>query len=659
MGVINKLSPHVSNLIAAGEVVERPASAVKELMENAIDAHADHITVILRSGGIASIQITDNGVGMTQDDARACFLRHATSKIATETDLSAISTLGFRGEALAAISAVSRIELITRTREDAIGTRVLVEAGEIISSEPWGAPVGTTIIVRDLFFNTPARMKFLKKDATEGMYAAAVIDRIALSHPDISVRYVKDGREVLHTPGDGILLNTIHTVLGKEFAETLVPVPESQSPYGFLLSGFVTKPEKSRPNRNMQYFFLNERSIKNRSLGAALEEAYRDSMMVGKFPGCILHLWVDPQRVDANVHPAKTEVKFADERGAFEAVYFAVKNAVTGLAHPAVIVPEHPVPLVSMPKGTEEKPKGTEYKQSEIKPQASSSHIPYEPVIQPKSTDSAVFSLWTDKPAGSMEKKTAKDIPTELRSPVFYDPTPKSAPKAEQIAFVPEGDLPDLTVKSEIPVTKSEPAKAAPDAEAVKDRVIPPYRILGDLFDSFIVVEVGSEVLFIDKHAAHERIIYNRLLKSESHSAPQLLLTPAVIPVSKEELARINENMDLLTEVGLGIEDFGLNTVIVRELPAHIDEDGIPALISEIASHLSKATGDRNTARDNILHTMACKAAVKAGRKSGDMELDRLVRDVLTLKDVRYCPHGRPVAVVMTKSDLEKNFKRI
>ena len=650
MGIINKLSSHVSNLIAAGEVVERPASAVKELMENSIDAHADHITVEIRSGGIAMLKISDNGSGMTRDDACACFLRHATSKIADEADLSAISTLGFRGEALAAISAVSKIELITRHKDEALGTRVLVDAGEVIECEDWGAPVGTTITVSNLFFNTPARMKFLKKDATEAMYVAGAVDKIALSHPEIAVRFIKDGREAMHTTGDGSLYAAIHSVLGHEFAETLVPIPESQSPYGFLVSGYTTKPERSRPNRNMQYFFLNERCIKNRSMGAALEEAYRDSMMVGKFPGCILHMWADPSRVDCNVHPAKTEVKFADERAAFEAVYFAVKNAVTGLSHPTASVTPKPTQTSAEPPASAKQ----------------SSPAPMQTVSAPRPTTFAHSA--TTPPVSTETAPDAIDTSRKIRvaAPLFYQtstPKPFSAPKPEEVSGeqtqMTESDLPDLigSIGSGTVQTAAEPPKAAPTTPATDP--LPSYRILGDLFNAFIVVEIGDEALFIDKHAAHERIIYNKLLDTQAQSAPQLLLTPAVISVSKEELALINENHDLLTEIGLDIADFGGNTVIVRELPAHIDEDGIPALLSEIASHLSRATADRNTARDNILHSMACKAAIKAGRKSGALELDRLVRDVLSLKDVRYCPHGRPVAIVMTKADFEKNFKRI
>ncbi len=637
MGVINQLSSHVSNLIAAGEVVERPASAVKELLENAIDAHGDHITVEIRNGGISSIKITDNGVGMTRDDACACFLRHATSKIATEADLGAISTLGFRGEALAAISAVSHVELITRHRDEDIGTRVLVEAGEVLCSEDWGAPVGTTITVTSLFYNTPARMKFLKKDATEGMYVAGVMDRIALSHPEISFRFIKDGKLSMQTSGDGNLLAAIYAVLGKEFAETLVPVPEARTPQGFVLYGYVTKPERARANRNMQYFFLNERSIRNRSMGAALEEAYRDSMMVGKFPGCVLHIWTDPEKVDCNVHPAKTEVKFADERAAFESVYFTVKNAVTGLSHPTAKIPA-PAPKAE-PKPIPQTPPVT----------VTASVTPAAPPVTPVYTPAP-------RPAAPTPRYTGV-----VSAPVSYTPSPQkpfvpAKPQPEPAQETLDLDIPDLTVAvpSNVP---SAPAATPVTVETAAE--IPPYRLLGELFDSFIVVEVGDEALFIDKHAAHERVIYNRLLSSEAQSAPQLLMTPAVISVSKEELASILENDAMLRDIGLELEEFGGNTVIVRQLPAHIDENGIPALVSEIAAHLSKATSDRNEARDRILHTMACKAAIKAGRKSGALELDRVVRDVLTLRDVRYCPHGRPVAFAMTKAEFEKQFKRI
>ncbi len=633
MGIINQLSPHVANLIAAGEVVERPASAVKELMENSIDAYADHITVEMRDGGISMLRICDNGSGMTREDALTCLFRHATSKIATESDLYAISTLGFRGEALAAISAVSHVELITRHKDETVGTRIIAEAGEIVSCEDWGAPTGTTITVSNIFFNTPARMKFLKKNSTEGMYVAGVVDRIAMSHPEIAIRLIKDGKEVLHTPGDDKIFSSIHAVCGKEFSETLTPVPEYLSPAGFYVRGYVTKPEKSRPNRNMQYFFLNGRCIKNRTMGAALEEAYRDSIMVGKFPGCVLYIDIDPELVDCNVHPAKTEVKFANDRSAFEAVYFAVKNSVTGISHPSMAVP-------------------TVTKETPTQPANEAKKVFTENVMATPTTPPTEFSK-SGKEVDTFSPPTVYNVST----PVVHQPY---TPPVKSPANTWNGDLPDLTIQTATSSTSYE-ADNLTITPIVPDTVdsTPNYKILGDLFDSFIVVEVGNEALFIDKHAAHERIIYNRLLSNERHSASQILMTPAVISVSKEELAKINENMDLLSDIGLEIEEFGQNTVIVRRLPAHIDEDGISQLISEIASHLSHITGDRNTARDNILHTMACKAAVKAGRKSGSDEISQLVRDVLTLKDVRYCPHGRPVAVCMSKADFEKNFKRI
>jgi len=658
---IKQLSQDVIGQIAAGEVVERPASAVKELIENAIDAHADHITVEIRNGGIAMLRISDNGVGMTREDACACFERHATSKIASEADLTAISTLGFRGEALAAISAVSKIELVTRYKDEPLGTRVLVEAGEVIDCEEWGAPIGTTITVSNLFYNTPARMKFMKKDATEAMYVAGAVDKIALSHPEIAVRFIKDGREAMHTTGDGSLYAAIHSVLGHEFAETLIPIPESQSPHGFLVSGYVTKPERSRPNRNMQYFFLNERSIKNRAMGAALEEAYRDSMMVGKFPGCILHMWTDPARVDCNVHPAKTEVKFADERAAFEAVYFAVKNAVTGLAHPTASVPAAKPAAVPVQPAPASIVPPTELKTAPVSSTPAKS--------QPSTTEAKTRYAYTQPKWEPVHSELKMEAPIRYDSGTpkpFSEPTQPTAVRSDTV--VTDRDLPDLTIAARISnapsVSEAKEEQVAIDIYDIdiksdESSKVPPYRILGDLFDSFIVVETGNEALFIDKHAAHERIIYNRLLTTQAQSEPQVLMTPAVVSVSKEELALINENRELLEEIGLSVEDFGGNTVAVRELPAHIDEDGIPALISEVASHLSRVNADRNTARDNILHTMACKAAVKAGRKSGALELDRLVKDVLTLKDVRYCPHGRPVAIVMTKADFEKNFKRI
>ena len=640
MGIVKKLAPHVADLIAAGEVVERPASAVKELMENAVDAGATQVTVEIRNGGIDLIRVTDNGCGMSREDAQTCFIRHATSKIATEEDLHAILTLGFRGEALAAVSAVARVELVTRMEGDEAGTRVTLSGGEILSVEDAGCPVGTTITVEKLFYNTPARMKFLKKNTTEAGYCAAAADKLALAHPEVAVRFMKDGRDAMRTPGDGKLRSAIYGVCGRDFANALLPVEQegtlSLGGPRMTVWGFVTRPELALSTRNSQYFILNGRFIRSRTLGAALEEAYRGSMMTGKYPGCVLQAAIDPAYVDVNVHPAKTEVKFADERAAFEAVYVAVKKTLEAAARPAFAAPRAADVKRTSGEATESAPveKG-----------------PQEPLPSP-----------APAPADDTPRFAAPETPEQARfsSGVLRASAPAYVPQTRQPS--PYGRTPDVGAEDFESVLLPGAVSAPADgevcaAERIATETDADFRIVGELFNSYIVVELADEVLYIDKHAAHERILYNKLKARETGVTSQMLLEPVVLPLSADDMELIGAHREAFAAAGIEAEDFGGGSLLVREIPQYISADQVAELIADICGRMR--AGEPDGIRDDILHSIACKAAIKAGWHTTPGEREALVRDVLRLPDVRYCPHGRPVALVTSRREFEKGFRRV
>ncbi|MBE6936077.1 MAG: DNA mismatch repair endonuclease MutL [Ruminococcaceae bacterium] len=675
MNIVKKLPPHVADLIAAGEVVERPASVIKELMENAVDAGATQVTVEIRNGGIDLIRVTDNGCGMSREDAQTCFIRHATSKIATEDDLHAILTLGFRGEALAAIAAVSRVELTTRMAEDDVGTCVRIVAGEIQSVEDAGCPVGTTISVEKLFYNTPARMKFLKKNATEAGYCAAAADKLALAHPEVAFRFVKDGRDAMRTPGDGKLYSAIYGVCGKDFAGSLVEVRQDESVQlggtRILVWGYVTKPERAVSTRNSQYFMLNGRFIRSRTMAAALEEAYRGSMMVGKYPGCVLQAAIDPAYVDVNVHPAKTEIKFADERAAFEAVYVAVKRALENASRPVFSAPR--AAAVVLP------PKEVKVDITE-KPVESKVNITPELSVK-KSIESAEVNrnsidITFVKPTTKVDiNKTSSALPGNdwlLRSPApMYHKTPDiSAADFETGEEEKPSPLPAAqksgavapTVPAAEPPAFADPVlpEKTPETlvqEIAEETPTEPFRIVGELFHSYIVVELADEILYVDKHAAHERILYNELKARETEIASQLLLTPVVLPLSSDDLELLESHREALSQAGIEAEDFGGGSLIVHAIPQHITADQTAELIADVCGRLK--SGEPDSIRENILHSIACKAAIKAGWHTDPREWEVLVEKVLRLPDVRYCPHGRPVALVTSRREFEKGFRRI
>ncbi len=663
MAKINVLSKHIAELIAAGEVVERPASVVKELMENSIDAGATSITLEIRNGGVTYIRITDNGCGIENEDVPKAFISHATSKIADENDLNSIFTLGFRGEALASIAAVSRTEILTRAENEQSGTSYAVEGGVQTRYEAAGCPQGTTIIVRDLFFNTPARMKFLKRDVSEANAVAEIVDRIALSNPDVSIRFIREGKQVLITPGDGKMLSAIYSVFGRAFADSLIEVNYELD--GIKVEGYVCKPAFSRPSRSMQYFFLNGRFIKSRSCMASMENAYKNSIMVGKFPSCVLNIRLSPNFVDVNVHPAKTEVRFSDERRVTSAVYYAVKSAIEAEDTPVTVnlakIAEKTRPAASqllLAVEDEEKPE----------------------VISAKKTESVTVPATAEQTFIKTTAAPKKDFWVNIPSSQFSSEV--SSPKNESI-FVKNSDEPDLissykskTVQADEnkhenkesanppapkeytpPAHKFVPVRTQSDEEAI----VKPLRLLGEAFKTYIICEYDNKVYFIDKHAAHERVIYNKIKKaSQNNVSSQVLLSPVTVTLGKNDYNTVLENLDVFTKAGYLVEDFGSGVVIVRECPMLISGDDIEDTVVEIASYLvQNKTNVESEKIDRIHHTSACKAAIKAGYKNSTSELKVLAEQVLYDDEIRYCPHGRPVLIEMSKYDLEKQFGRI
>ena len=647
MPQINILPKHIAELIAAGEVVERPASIVKEIMENAIDAGADKITLEIKRGGITYIRITDNGCGIDRDNIRKAFISHATSKISTADDLNAICTLGFRGEALASIAAVSRVEVMTRGENEDIGTRYCIEGGEETVLDDAGCPKGTTLIVRDLFYNTPARMKFLKKDVSEGNAVAAVVDRIALSHPEVSVRFIRDSKDVLFTSGDGRLDGAIYTVLGKDFASTLIPCDYELE--GVRVSGYISKPFNARPNRMMQYFFLNDRFIKTRTGMVALEEAYKNSVMVGKFPACVLKIQIAPGAVDVNVHPAKTEVRFANEKMIFNAVYYCAKSALQQGDTRVQATFQQKVSRQFMPRPAEGK---------QIK-------IYGQQLEQIKKEAQPEQDFWTNTTSDEFRKtvETPKSEPI-----VFNDNNSKFE--------IEKNETPDLipcfkpTARETVPIeqTKPEPVEIKPSIESepvqpIVEEVQPevePYRVIGEAFKTYILVEQGKKLLIIDKHAAHERMLFEKFKANRDGIETQMLLAPVTVTLSKEEYSAVLDNLDLLEKAGYHVEDFGGGMVIVNECPTAVADADLAEVIMELAGHL--VTGQKELVPEKldwIYHSTACRAAIKAGDKTTDYELNRFVESLLNNPDIRYCPHGRPVLVEMSRYEIEKNFGRV
>lgn len=614
MPVINILAPHVADMIAAGEVVERPASVVKELVENAFDAGAKNVCVEIKDGGATFIRVTDDGCGMAPEDAGIAFLRHATSKLRDEKGLEAIGTMGFRGEALAAISAVSHIELRTR-REGCDGTLMSLSAGDILDMSACGCPTGTVMTVEDIFFNTPARLKFLKSDRSEATACMQAALRCALGRPDVSLRFIRDGREEFFSAGDGRVDSCVYALLGRDISAAMLPCRSEES--GMRVSGLVSSPAFCRGNRAAQYFFCNGRYIRSALLQSAVEQAYKNSMLTGRFPACVLYLDIGLGNVDVNVHPAKTEVKFSSEKQVFDLVYHAVQAALENEDRSA----------------SEEK----------AEPAAETR---YAPVLErePRCVERA-FSPAAAAPSGG---KLSFKSPSAAYRPAAFAPPPLFSTRVEPKS--PE-------------TTGFEPVFRAVDVEKpvqnVESLPVPDHKIVGEALKTYIIVEHDQEIILIDKHAAHERMIFDRLKSQAREIMAQSLLCPVTLTLSPEDGELLENNGELLSELGFEIEPFGEREYIIRALPADMDAPEAAAAVEEICEKLrAHKTPNPAAARDEILHTVACKAAIKAGWDNDRKELEALVEQVMSGR-IKYCPHGRPVSVVVTRRDLDKRFKRI
>ena len=668
MPTIRQLDPHVADLIAAGEVVERPASVVKELMENAIDAGANAVTVEIAHGGMSLIRVTDDGCGIAPDQCRTAFLRHATSKISSEYDLEAIGTLGFRGEALAAIAAVSRVELLTNQGQG-LGTALTLEGGQVMEQEEAGCPKGTTMLVRDLFYNTPARLKFMKRDSAEGAAVFAVVQHLALSHPELSVKFIRDGKQELLTPGDGQLKSAIYAVLGRDLALGFVPVKGSGE--NMEISGFVSLPTCCRGSRSYQHFFVNGRYIKSRVMMAALEEAYRNQKMVGKFPGCVLHLTLRPNSVDVNVHPTKTEVKFQNEQQVFATVYHGVLAALNAdktrpqavvksvLPRQDTVTPNqtslHDFTAVTASHGTVTTPPAAVVSRPQTTPSPFRRVTPLDQVV-PSAPVAEKPPLVQPERAKSVAQEKARPVVAERAVPVATQekkaPAPQPAPVVEEAV---EEEKPIPVVEEPVEETPAPAAEPEPAPQPTQEE---PWVVRGELFHTYIMVEQGDKVVLIDKHAAHERVNFDRLKAQNYQPMVQELLTPITLTLGPQERQALLDGQEVLEGFGFQLEEFGSGSLAVRAVPDYLETGDVEPTLLELAKKL-RLTGwaDPGAARDEVMHTMACKAAIKGGQRNDPQELERVAGLVMG-GAVKYCPHGRPVAIELTRGELEKQFKR-
>ena len=673
MPKIIQLSPHIANLIAAGEVVERPASVVKELLENAVDAGASKVTIEIRDGGMTFLRVTDNGCGMAAEDARTAFKRHATSKLRTAEDLAAIGTMGFRGEALAAIASVSRIDLMTKTAGSISGTSLHLEAGEIIEESEVGCPEGTTIIIRDLFYNTPARMKFMKSDTVEGGRVAAAVQLQALAHPEVAFQFLRDGKQILSTPGNGGLQAAVYCVYGRECAQ-MVPVDSRWENYS--LTGFVSKPTDARPSRSLQTFFVNDRPVKSKLLIAALEEAYRNQIMVGKFPACVLHLTVPASAVDVNVHPAKTEVKFLSEKAVFDCVHYGVLGALNKQPDRPQVQFKKPSPGEAVPpatpittpqsrltpsqpssQGGQSAPKKETFFRTMTAEEYKTFSTALKDAPQPKKETAAATVAKLERPA-NMPLREAVMIPQarpeSKPTPLPFTPPVEQGRDSANAPAVAAGPPVNVPKKDEVPAPQEEMEQTALDMPAEIE-----WRMVGELYNSYIIVEQGSEAFLIDKHAAHERILFEKLKANQEKISAQSLLTPIPVRLSPSAAAELLANRDMMDELGFEIDEFGENTIVLRQIPMDLSpEDAADAVETLAADLLGGRRESKDTVRDELLHTVACKAAIKAGWVNDEKELLAVAKEVMAREDLKYCPHGRPICVTLSKKQLEKQFKR-
>ena len=645
MPEIKVLPKAVSELIAAGEVVERPSSVIKELVENSIDAGATLITVEIKNGGVTFMRVTDNGCGIARQDVATAFLRHATSKVKTENDLYEIATLGFRGEALAAISSVSRVEMLTKQKSDEVGTAYSAEGANAVTVKDAGCPDGTTIIVRDLFFNTPARMKFLKKDVAEGTSVGALLDHIALSHPEISFRFIRDGKQIFSTPGDGKPMSAIYAVCGRDFASTLIPVEGELG--GIKISGFTCRPSACRPKKNAQFVFLNGRYVRSGTVAQALEVAYKNSAMVGRFPAAVLYLTVPYGAVDINVHPAKTEVRFSDERRIFDCVMFSIRNALSaGDSRPEMSLPKQSGQI---------RMSAEQYRQTVLPGMDSKKSDPiaeYTKMIEKVSAQnkSNVFRQNTVGAGFTI------NVPSITGGVAKDESAPNLIQKEEVVVEIPQEKTQESLPKpEEINTQKSEETVDNFNDSSNLDL---PIKYIGEAFATYIIVQKGESLFLIDKHAAHERILFNKLKASQTAS-PQMLISPEQVVLRDDDYTAIIDNVDLLTKAGFEIEDFGDNTVLVRSIPSVLSGEEVKSIVFEVAANLASKKMVEISRLEQIYETMSCRAAVKAGNLSSKEELELLAKAVLSDKEIMYCPHGRPVAIELKKHEIEKQFGRI
>lgn len=701
MGRINVLDKHTAELIAAGEVVERPSSVVKELLENSIDAGATQITVEIMHGGIDYLRITDNGCGILKEDVRNAFKRNATSKISVDSDLEKIGTLGFRGEALASISSVSKVQLITKAKEENIGSAYEIDGGEEISFDDAGCPDGTTFIMRNLFYNVPARYKFLKKDVAEGNAVASVIDKIALSHPEIAITFIRDNKRVLKTAGDGKLMSSIYAVYGRDFASTLIPVDYELN--GMKLTGYISRPTNGRANRNMQNTFINGRFVKSRTISIALEEACKGSIMIGKFPSCVLNLQISPEAVDVNVHPSKIEVRFINERPVFETVYHGVKSAllrgdsrkeaVLNHNNTVNIKPLNPFNLANKvinkepPKSVQkasEKPrersifdeldlptKNVKYNKVNKVSDSSSVQKKYMEFLENNKKLSENNQTTNNTVCNNINNNVINNVSTESKIETRMDEVKEDTSLNQEVQKVnpfEELELEKITTeekKSDVDVVLPTERQTNSSSENIEIKTLidedkQSFRFIGEAMNTYIIVETdNNKLVLIDKHAAHERIIFEKLKREKGTGSVQLLLIPITVTLEKNEYTVAIEHLDMFKNVGFDVEDFGNGTLIVRSAPSYLRNDDVEDTIIEICGYI--AENRKNVMSEHmewIYHNISCRSAIKAGDSSTAKELIDIAKTVFSDDSIRYCPHGRPVCIELSKYEIEKQFGR-
>lgn len=703
MGRINVLDKHTAELIAAGEVVERPSSVVKELLENSIDAGATQITVEIMHGGIDYLRITDNGCGILKEDVRNAFKRNATSKISVDSDLEKIGTLGFRGEALASISSVSKVQLITKAKEENIGSAYEIDGGEEISFDDAGCPDGTTFIMRNLFYNVPARYKFLKKDVAEGNAVASVIDKIALSHPEIAITFIRDNKRVLKTAGDGKLMSSIYAVYGRDFASTLIPVDYELN--GMKLKGYISRPTNGRANRNMQNTFINGRFVKSRTISVALEEACKGSIMIGKFPSCVLNLQISPEAVDVNVHPSKIEVRFINERPVFDTVYHGVKSAllrgdsrkeaVLNHNNTVNIKPLNPFNLANKvinkesPESVQkasEKPrersifdeldlptKNVKYNKVNKVSDSSSVQKKYMEFLENNKKLSENNQTTNNTVCNNIDNNVSSESKLETNVNEVKEETPENQ-EVQKVNPFEELELEKITPeakniseekKSDVDVVLPTERQTNSSSENIEIKTLidedkQSFRFIGEAMNTYIIVETdNNKLVLIDKHAAHERIIFEKLKREKGTGSVQLLLIPITVTLEKNEYTVAIEHLDMFKNVGFDVEDFGNGTLIVRSAPSYLRNDDIEDTIIEICGYI--AENRKNVMSEHmewIYHNISCRSAIKAGDSSTAKELIDIAKTVFSDDSIRYCPHGRPVCIELSKYEIEKQFGR-